>query len=48
MSEALANIYFKTVLPVEQMFMFHAFHAPPLGPADFFAKPTGAISRAHV
>lgn len=35
----LKNIYKKKLLPLEEHYLFHEFHSPPLNDADFEAKP---------
>lgn len=37
--EGLRRIYKKKILPLEEYYMFHDFHSPPLEDADFDSKP---------
>lgn len=37
--EGLKSIYKNKMLPLEQHYLFHEFHSPPLQDADFDAKP---------
>lgn len=37
--EGLRRIYKKKILPLEEFYMFHDFHSPPLEDADFDSKP---------
>ncbi|XP_015917697.1 EH domain-containing protein 1 [Parasteatoda tepidariorum] len=37
--EGLKKIYKLKILPLEEHYMFHEFHSPPLNDADFEAKP---------
>lgn len=37
--EGLKSIYKYKMFPLEQHYLFHEFHSPPLNDADFDAKP---------
>lgn len=37
--DGLKSLYKKGLLPLEEMYDFHAFHSPKLGDADFDNKP---------
>ena len=37
--DGLKNIYKRKLLPLENRYLFHEFHSPPLQEADFDSKP---------
>lgn len=37
--EGLKRLYKSKILPLEEHYLFHEFHSPPLEDADFDAKP---------